>query len=368
MYFKKFMTEEKYDKLCDISNQELLDRMRQFPDQNLLNNDMNGNPRKLQVGTVAEQYEGKPLDNDTWRNLRNAFSSITTLAAGTQDRPNMPDNVLGYDLWNFDYGGVDGQIISFGLTQEAPGKVAVNVPTTDLKTVKVGYLDEQFANTYPISDACIVAGQWHKGQIELIFDAEELYAESNLEPVLTNDGKHIYEMPFMIANIQYETQGWEGHDENPQILKVFEKNMNAFPVKDMVGDVLLQNGLDNPIVDVTWNMSGDGDHFKMRMISDKQLDGSQLLCADRALTYLTIESAYDENSDKHVFEKYMDIDAEFVKAVYDTFETRMRPSCDDIFCSEGHLTEVKAESDIALANDFANAVANISADNKGLEQ
>lgn len=367
MFYKEQIAEDKYDELCDLSDDELLDRICAFPNQTLLNTDRNGFPRKLQVGLVAEQYRQKPLNDTMQQNLTNAFASITTLAAKTQDRPNMPDNAYGVDMWNFDQGDVNGQKIDFGLQEEPSGKIAVYVPTTDLTTVKIGYLDQQFADTYPVNGSRIVTGQYYKGQVEIILDAEELYSEAELEPVLTNDGKHMYEMSFAVSNIQYETQKWGNHDENPQILQVFCDNMNAFPVKEMIGSILEQNGLDNSITDITWDVIND-EQFRMHMISDKPLDGSQLLCADKALSYLMVDSAYDENKDNHVFGKYMDADDEFLKAIQNTFETEMYPECSDLIDLKGPLAEVKAESDMDLLNDFSDAVANIPVNNENLEQ
>lgn len=350
MFYQTWATDKKYESLSDLSDQELLDRIREFPSQDLLNNKRDGSPRTFQVGRTADQYAGRELDSETRENLLVGFSSLTTLTTGIQGQVNMPDNLLARDMWNFYEGGIEGQAVDLGFTEEAPGRIAVSVPTRDLGTVKIGYLDEEFVNAHPIKGGQIVNGQWNKGQLEIVLDAEELYRESRLEPVLTDDGKYAYERSFAIDNIQYETDSWGSHEANPGILKDFERNMNAFPVKEMLGDMLEKNGQENPIVDASWIAIPDKS-FRLQILTDKPFDGAQLLCLDNTLDYLTRKSAYNENRNNHIFGKYMDTDDDFLKAVQESFKTNMYPSCDDLFTRKGCLAEVKIEPELTLTNE-----------------
>lgn len=354
MFLKQSETEDKYDKLVELSNEELLDRIRSFPDQDLLNNEMNGNPRKLQVGRVAEQQEAKTLTEGTRRNLSKAFASITSIAVTTEDKPKMPDNVQGFDLWNYYKGDFEGKNITFGLTEEEPGKIAIYAPTEDLTTEKIGYLNESFTSRYPIHGNHMAAGQWYHGKVEIILDMEQIYGESCLKSSLTENGTYVYERPFIIPNIQYEFSDWGDHEANSLASNIFEENMNAFPMKEMIGDMLEKNGSKNPITDIRWSVF-DADDCKIQITADEPLDSSQLLNITKILEYLTVESSYEKNPSNHRFEQYMDRDTDFLKAVQDSFETKMAPSIDHLFRWGEPLTEVKTESNILLTDkDLAN--------------
>lgn len=329
MYYRKYMTEEKYGKLVNLSDKELVERIKAFPDQDLLNFNRDGSVRKHQIGIVAAQRGGK-LDDRTRNILRNAFASITTLGVGIQMTTGMPEDVYGIKLWNFDQGGFDGVKVCFGITKEASGKAAVSVSTKTLGIIKIGYLEDGFVADH-ISQNRIVMGQWYKGQAELIFDAEELYNVQ--KPAVSGDGKYMYEQAFVIPNIQYETGKWDGHEANPGMKKVFEQNMNAFPVKTILESSFKKNGLELVIDSVVWSVE-DG---VMTITADKELDGSQLLCVEAALNYLTRESGYTE--DPHMFKDCMETDTDFLKVVYDTFETRMRPSLNDVLDMKGRLMQ-----------------------------
>lgn len=354
MFLKQFQSEKKYGELCKLGDKDLLSRIRSFPDQDLLNKERDGNPRRLQVGLAAEEYESKPMTDDMRINLIKAFSSITTAAVKIQETPNMPEHVDGVDIWNYYKGDFEGKKVLFGLTEESPGQIAIYAPTEDLTAAKIGYLDKSFANEYPLHGSTITPGQWHKGRVEICLDMEQLYENAVSKSMLTENGEHIYELPFSIPNIRFEYGAWGDHKADPEILKVFENNMNAFPVKEMMEDMLEKNGLGSPITDIKWDMGTEDSIRNIQIFTEKPLNSQQLLCVYNSLEYLTRESAYEKNQDRHIFKNYMDEDTDFLKAIQNTFKTKMYPSLDDLFHTKS-LAEVKIKSDILLTDeDLAN--------------
>lgn len=88
----------------------------------------------------------------------------------------------------------------------------------------------------------------------------------------------------------------------------------------------------------------------IQIFTEKPLNSQQLLCVYNSLEYLTRESAYEKNQDRHIFKNYMDEDTDFLKAIQNTFKTKMYPSLDDLFHTKS-LAEVKIKSDILLTDE-----------------
>lgn len=362
MTLRSAKTEDKMNELEKLNSKELLERIQSFPDQILLNTDKDGYPRSFPVGRAAANEQerlnqGQELSEKEQRRFIQAFSNSVTLGAGLSERPNMPENVKGLDLWDFNQGGVKGKKIEFSLVKEESGKFAVYAPTEDLKTVKVGYLDEKFAEKHPIKENEIVYGQYYRGQVELVFDAEKLYEEAELVPELTDKGEHTYAVKFSIGNFGYEPEGRE---------KRYEDVMNSFPMKEVLESKI---GKGSPITDVKWNIPIEDNRYgTLEITTNQALDGSQIVSINQCLEYLTWEAGWDQNENNHMFGETMEHDYDFLQEVFDASQTKMTPPLDHLITLEGDLKEIKIEPEITIEQDFADAVAAIPVDNKSMEQ
>lgn len=275
----------KSSELGKLRDTELIDRIRSFPDKDLLDKEIHLGTHKFSVSKIIENYDGQALKKNQRIRLIEGFSRITTLGVGLQETPSMPDNVKGTSMWHPYKGRFEGLLVSFSLTEEELGKIGVNVVTTDSEIVNIGYLDKEFVNKYSVKGDRIVEGSYYNGDVELVFDAEKLYDESMSK--LISGSCHVYEKQFNVSNVSPDEQ------------KAFDEIMQR-----LIGDSL-EHSSDKRIIEgsFVFDCSNYDNEYIVRIKSIEPMGGRDLLYFDDFFDNFVKsgKSAANVNSYGHIY-------------------------------------------------------------------
>ncbi len=342
---RRFMSDIKEQKLHELNLTDLIDRICDYPDQNLLDYDKTGNKRKFQAGRTAREIRDNGYENISLKEraaLIHFFTRYTVKSVGLSGEiEHFPENFYNRFHHKYFYNATNELMIDFALTKETDGRVSAGVPTEDWNVVKIGYLDDAFVEKYRLSGSRIVTGNIEKGKVEIPFNTEKLYHEQSLQPSFTDNGCYIYRKEFSLSLIPEDKQN------------MFKDVMNSFPVKDMADDILNRHVMGNPITNMSWHIDTlNGRRPFIQIETDNMLNASQMVTIDHFFRYLQKESGWMENKGRHEFLKYMPRDDCFIDAVADIYLENNIPGAPFVTIGEpDHLYTVQESSDLVLTAD-----------------
>lgn len=336
--------EEKRDELYNLKWNDFIDRVLAYEGHD---------SSRLQDSAQKIKDAGYPEVNQKEKDIMIARFAGSTFCTAKLSGKDMPENFYGHPQWSFKTGSEMGFRTHFGLTKEESGKVAVHVTTQDMKSVRIGYLDDDFVAEHPLVGDMTVPGSYEKGMIEIPIDLEKLHNEMSKEPCMTTEGGLTYKRPFAMCNTQYTSDPY-----------AFERALNNFPVADSLNEVFVENGLDASVTNVSWRFdTNEYDRYGATIIeTDQPLTGQQMALMNRTLIQMETEGKLVDR----MAEVFVEHDGKrMMPPKNKMFEQYMSFGLEEMRKNPAKAADLDMKTD---DQDFADAVASISAGTMQMEQ
>lgn len=224
---RKKLVNEKRDVLKQIPQNELVDKILEYPNQRIMNFDEEGNKRHFPIGKMAQEIRKNDykMSNKQYYALLHQFTAITV--------PSM--KVVGVSFKDSDPSTFDmkpvakrGSMTRYDLDyifQPEPenpydkNAVRVMVKTKDGTLQQLGYVPADFVAAHPITEEMSVHGQmtdWSNGKFkncsyDIAFDIEKLDEKASLDKIADDIIEN--ELPFPITTMKIEDSLVEGTEK-----------------------------------------------------------------------------------------------------------------------------------------------------------
>lgn len=165
-YYPKVSRNNKVAELKNLSQSEFLDRVVNYPDQEVLNYDEDGKRRKFPIGYSAEKMQENGFPNDaSYHGMVNGYASITTpdiKVVGVSFRQTDLDNVVK-DKQQHQKDAVSYYHSNFRLVPEPeneydPNAIKVEIESENDTYQHIGYVPKEMAEKYELDDVMDVEG------------------------------------------------------------------------------------------------------------------------------------------------------------------------------------------------------------------
>lgn len=307
---RKQMIQEKRDALKQIPKRELIDRICNYPDQQSLNRDADGNWRDHPVGQMAHQIRDKQnyqMSEKQYYSLIHHYAALTIpelRVVGVTHRENDPfefeRTVVGHDKNTTTYD------MQYHLKPEPDNPydkhaVAVYVEKRDGSEHQIGYVGRKFLEVHPITEEQTVDGtmiDFSNGRLSNVsyrfpVDTEVLEARRQVVqqelPVEVQYGdKYVYERRFALSpqsriTDREQLQTWWKQQDT-------QMDGSSFLTKAVNDELSFYKAARTEQVDSVEFVFTNGREGVIRLISESELSDKALLTANSYLNYLQEEA------------------------------------------------------------------------------
>lgn len=307
---RKQMIQEKRDALKQIPKRELIDRICNYPDQQSLNRDADGNWRDHPVGQMAHQIRDKQnyqMSEKQYYSLIHHYAALTIpelRVVGVTHRENDPFDfertVVGHDKNTTTYD------MQYHLKPEPENPydkhaVAVYVEKRDGSEHQIGYVGRKFLEVHPITEEQTVDGtmiDFSNGRLNNVsyrfpIDTEVLEARRQVVqqelPVDVQYGdKYVYERRFALSpqsrvTDREQLQTWWKQQDT-------QSNGSSYLTKAVNDELSFYKTAGAEQVDSAEFVFTNGREGVIRLISESELSDKALLTANSYLNYLQEEA------------------------------------------------------------------------------
>lgn len=355
---RKQMIQEKRDALKQIPKRELIDRICNYPDQQSLNRDADGNWRDHPVGQMAHQIRDKQnyqMSEKQYYSLIHHYAALTIpelRVVGVTHRENDPfefeRTVAGHDKNTTTYD------MQYHLKPEPENPydknaVAVYVEKRDGSEHQIGYVGRKFLEVHPITEEQTVDGTMidfsngHLNNVSYRFPVDTEVLETRRQvvqqelPVTVQYGdKYVYERRFALSpqsriTDREQLQTWWKQQDT-------QMDGSSYLTKAVNDELSFYKAARTEQVDLAEFVFTNGREGVIRLISESELSDKALLTANSYLNYLQEEAIGTEMKECPYVQIPLTADS-FVNIHGNSFEQVAAPAAEKVEETDSIQTE-----------------------------